>query len=443
MGEPDARQAVEALEKNRAALLAAGWSDMGDRVSSRVSVVILKEHTDFTRYFGPNVSGIFVSVPRPSTIYLWGPAQHWGRAGEAVSTLRHELTHRISSSIYARQPRWFSEGLAKFLEALEISEDWSLVRRGYFNTGALQSHRVGRHVHVKDALEWKSYDGLDQSTRWGLYGESWLLVHWLYNVHPDEFTQLQLLFVKGVDPTLAWSQVMGKYALDQIDEDLERYAKFGSFQVTEVPFTTKPFEVKVKPMTEADADGLDARLILAGNLGPGAAGEARAAIERALAIEPGNTLALGAAHRAGRRFSNEDWLKRLRAQVDARPDDGPAWIALSTALDEQLPFAPETEVAFRRAIVTSPGEAAAYNNLAWFLFERRRPQEALPYSLKATIADPSSSAALDTHAAVLFELGRCADAVVVQRKAVDRLGEEAGGESELKERLEIYERQCP
>ena len=446
LSEPDARQAVEALEKNRAAVLAAGWSGIDDRASARVNVVLLRDKTEFRRYFGSQIGGLFSQRGTP-TLFLWGAAQHWGRGGEAVSTLRHELVHRVESSIYARRPRWFSEGLAQFLEALEISEDWSHVARGYFNPKALAEYRRNRHVHVRDALAWRSYEGLDQSTMAGLYGISWLLVHWLYNVHPDEFAQYQVLLAQGTEPDAAWKSAFAKIPIDGIDDELERHSRYSAFQITEVKLETKPFTVTARPMTVADARGITARLWIAGSGLPGvdahaAEQAAREEIDQALALESGNHLALTSARLLGRRFTPSEWSQRVRAQVTARPDDGEAWGAFADDLATNNGSEEEIANTYRRAMTLLPNASRAYNNYAWYLLQHGNATAALPLAIKASLYDSSSASVLDTLAAVYFALDRCRDALGVQRRAIDRIGEDRASEAELKKDLAKYETTC-
>ncbi len=107
---------------------------------------------------------------------------------ETTSVLRHELVHHFAASIYRRQPRWFAEGLAQFLETVRVSEDGKSVVVGAVNLEALRKYHAFRSVRVADALSWSAKaDTMSEETVHGLYGLSWVMVHWLYNAHPQQF----------------------------------------------------------------------------------------------------------------------------------------------------------------------------------------------------------------------------------------------------------------
>ena|GEM_PF-6193496 len=57
---------------------------------------------------------------------------------------------------------------------------------------------------------------------------------------------------------------------------------------------------------------------------------------------------------------------------------------------------------------------------------------------------PGDSAMLDTHAALLFQLGRCPEALGMQRRAMDMLHERASDSMRqvLGQRLQSYQEKC-
>jgi tetratricopeptide (TPR) repeat protein len=252
-----------------------------------------------------------------------------------------------------------------------------------------------------------------------------LLVHWLYNTQPDAFAAYQVKLTKGVDPTVAWSDSFQALAGKDLDQEIQQYTKFGKFTDVPVPIKGVTAEQAKKPITEADIGAILAQLAsTAGTLRNDAAlkQEARQEIDHALTLEPGNTLALRLL-RLETKVPEADVLARLRQQVARRPDDGEAWLMLGELLDMEA--AAEREAALRRAVALMPRSARAYKGLAWMLVSTKRAEEALPLATKAAMLSPWDAPVLDTYAATLFAVGRCPDALNMQKRAVDLVPESA------------------
>jgi Protein of unknown function (DUF1570) len=450
----EARRAAETLEQTRNALLSAAWSRASDsRITSRTSVVVLRDKLDLDHY-APHYDGIFSGLVRP-TIFTSGTPDRWVRrttvADESTtSVLRHELVHRLAAGIYGRQPRWFAEGLAQFLETIVIAEDGKTATLGRVNLVAFAKYRDARNARVADALAWKGDGGQDEATIQSLYGLSWLLVHFLYNTQGDAFAAFQTRLAQGADPTSAWRDSFPSLDVASLDEAIHHYARFGTF--AEVPRPIAPITptVAARPITAADVLAIRAQLATTAAAmrgSPALRAEARRDVAQALALEEGNTLAL-ALRRSEADAPPAAYVPLLRAQVRRRPDDGDAWLLLGRSLmDVPGPEAEEErEAALRRSIVLLPRSAEAHAALAQALVRAGRSEAALPFATKAALFAPWSAAVLDTHAAALFGVGRCPDALLTERRAIDLDTENArlarGPGSSFAAALARYERAC-
>lgn len=453
LGEVEATNAAMALERTRDALLTAAWSkDAGRRATARANVVVLASGLEFERYMSRRVNGVFISVVEP-TLFLWGTPDRWERRERlgdesTTSVLRHELVHRLAAGIYGRQPRWFSEGLAQFLESIVISEDGKSAVLGRPNMVAFLQYKTHRSISVSDALAWKSSADLDDGTVSGLYGMSWILVHWLYNTQPKAFDAYQERLAAGFDPDSAWSESFGALNLEEIDKQLFHYSRFGNFQELSVPLEPSAIAPpKPAPLTQADTHAILAHLAVVGSLRhekESLQAEAREQIGRALALEPANVLALRLHLRLESSLPVLEWIGRLRAQVQRRPDDGKAWLFLGKMLRGDG-SGPERLAALRRAVALLPGNPDAYNALAWELVSTGHGEEALPLAMKASLLAPWDAAIVDTYAASLFAVGRCPDALKAQTRAVDLIPESARGSKGTRpytEKLDEYRRSC-
>ncbi len=445
----DAKTAAETLERTRAALLAAAWNRAVDRgATMRTPVVVFREKLDFDHLRAQTFRRRLRDA-RAATIFLWGAPERWEQRttteGQATtSMLRHELVHRLAAGIYGRQPRWFSEGLAQFLETMTISEDGTTATVGAVNLVALQDYRHARAAGVKDVLEWTAAIDDDRAVTWSLYGVSWLLVHYLYNTHPDAFAELQTKLAQGVEPARAWSESFPTLTPAELDQQINHYSRFGKFAEVVRPIPKVAVTPVAKPITAADVLAIRAQLAFT------AAGirnddamkkEARQELDRALALEPGNPLALRLAW-TDQNAVAADAVPRLRTQVTQRPDDGEAWLLLGATLSKDA--AADREAALRRAVVLMPRNAVALNNLAWELVTTQRAEAALPFAAKARLLAPWDPEIIDTHAATLYALGRCPDALSAQRRAVDLLGEHSSPSyvAQYTGTLATYEKAC-
>lgn len=423
--DPDFGDAVLGVERSYVALQRAGWKDMAIRSTERTPVVVLADGLEWEHYTGKYIAAFFTNEGQP-TVFLHGRPETWEwkqrRADATSSPLRHELAHRLAASVYGRQPRWFGEGLAQFLETIVVSEDGKTVTLGRINPVAIEEFKRRSTVGVADALAWK---GANDDSSWALYGVSWMLFHWLYNTHGDAFASFQVALAKGADPDRAWKASFPDLTPAAIDDALIEYSRHGEFH--EVVVDLPPLAISTKPMaiTEADVHAIHAQLARVGvrkvaDRAEALRVESAQEIDRALALEPGNALAWML---DDRKRSHAERVAALKKQVAIRPDDGEAWLLLGDALHHDTSAVAETEAAYRKALHLLPGDDTAYNNLAWFLVQQKRVEEAQPLAAKAASLAPWNPLVLDTYATVLFELHRCADALRIEQRAVDMLGE--------------------
>jgi len=103
--------------------------------------------------------------------------------------------------------------------------------------------------------------------------------------------------------------------------------------------------------------------------------------------------------------------RRLLARVaQGRPDAPGGWLGAAVAA-HKLGRVDLAEAAFRRALETSPDNAAAANGLAWVLCEDRGdPRSALPIANQGVKRWPQNVHLLDTRGVILFRLGRLDEA---------------------------------
>jgi tetratricopeptide (TPR) repeat protein len=431
----EAQKAARALEQLRQTLVTVAWPNFSFPAVARSRVVILADGLEFQRLFGRQIGALVNRNGIESRVVLWGKPDHWRQRktlafDSSTSTLQHELAHDLAAFVYLRQPRWFAEGLAQYLATAELKEDGN-VEVGQIDLYALSTYHKHRTVTVQDIIDWSGpNDAHSEGVTHGLYGLSWLMVHYLLNTYPREFSEFQLALSKGTKPREAWLELASKLP-SNLDAELQAYSVHGNYTVVHRPLVPMP-DAPIAEKALAPADVHAIRSMLA-SIAVGTSSEdrdvhraeAKAELAEALAEDPTNVRAAAIAPRRGHAPEVLALAERV-AQI--HPEDPLAWYLLGRAA--YLSKDPErAEVALRKAIELDPSMADAFNELAWVLVKASRFPEALPLATEAVHLAPWNSALLDTLASALNGLGRCPEALVLEERAVDLLPERASAAS--------------
>ena len=243
LSSSDAKDAAVALESTRDALVSAAWPRARFK-DENTEVYVLANGLDFEKYFGKLTAGLFLH-DSPAVFFLYGSASHWELRRSAHvptrSVLRHEMAHQLSAEVWPRQPLWFAEGLANFIEPVFYADDEKYVVIGGVNFDALSEYKGVRTVTLADALAWKAgLASLAQREAAGLYGISWLFVHWLYNTHTKELTRYLEELERGSSPDVAFETAMKTIDLTTVDQQLFEYQKHGEFEESMRPLVETP-----------------------------------------------------------------------------------------------------------------------------------------------------------------------------------------------------------
>ena len=455
----EARKAVSYLERTRAALLAAAWPSASKQPMAKVSVYVFGDTGDFENLFPRRLDGFFTREDNEPLIVMHGTPDSWqrrftGLSEASSSTLKHELAHYLSSYFLLRQPRWLGEGLAQFLETLQLSEDGRTAMLGTPHLDAVSGMKHLLDAQQRGLLDYEGYsirnvfswDKPSESYRdWeiaSLYWGSWLVVHWLYNNMPRAFERYQLMLAQGVDPNSAFQKAFDQLIPPNFDGMMFTYLKSGSYQEFTVLVPPVVLNVLERPLEDSEVHAARARLAA---LAAGMAKEGRqerlalalTEMDEALKLDPKSLLALS--QKVARA---PDSLKPAlaRAAVDAHPGESRAWVLLAQALREVESAKADREAAYKKAVELSPDDVSAANGLAWLYVTQGRYQEAFPLARQALVLAPWSPHILDTYAVAAAGLGRCPEAILAEQRAIDLLQEHPDEdlESVLRARLATF-----
>lgn len=471
-GEDALRAAVE-IERTRAALLAAMWPPVEEVGVETVDLIVLADGIEFERYAGRGSSGLYSHLALPPRIVLWGTPERWEvrvggprwlemprggrtstveqhelgvhlptvRAGSS-SVLRHELAHHVAAAVYARQPLWFSEGQAQFLESLELAKDGRRATVGRINPIAwLEFVRI-RSITTEDVLGWQKLGvRLPRGESLGLYGASWQLFQWLFSTRPQSLRCYQERLAAAEVPARAWQACLSDLVPGEVDRALWEFARRGTPRVVEIPVRPVGLEVTFRPLGPAEVHLVHAQLALAGAAAgqrPELLAEARTEVEQALQADPA---CVGALRLQAPNLSPAARIEAGRRAVAAHPEDGWAWLLLADALWDAAGPSDERAQAYRTAVGLLPESPLALARGARNLLSRREGTLAMTWSEHAARLAPRNGEVLAVHALALGLNGRCPEARSVADRARKALPTQPG---DMLEMLETgLKRACP
>jgi tetratricopeptide (TPR) repeat protein len=399
-----------------------------------VRAVALRNPTEFDLFAPKEVAAFFRSQTGAGpTIVLPGQFLEAQRY-----ILAHELTHQVAAGLFARQPWWFAEGLASFMETVGASGPGSTPTIGGV---PLQRYRSAMPYHggLGPVVEGKAPREARQ------YGLAWALVHYLVHRMPAELGQIQARLARGQDPAVAWREVFPQWdpatpaGAKALDEEVGRY--IGTMKKVTVRGLALPPEEPVteRPLSAADAHAIRLSLLPWFNRGEKLErGVVRAEVDEALTHDPGQVQALAVL--AGLEPARA--LEYAERAVAAHPEDARAWLRLAGRLPETA--AERRLEALQKAVALDPSNAEALNSDAWTLLGAGRSGEALPLARAAVTREPWNPAYLDTLSGVLQDLGQCPAALGLERRAVDLLSETPSQEARKPffDRIAELEKQC-
>jgi len=440
LSQDDARETALYLERTRYALLAAGWPHVKPP-EDNIKAFVLRDDVEFEQLFARAFGGMFLRRNFTQFVLFYGKPANGGWFSENVGrTLKHELTHHLSAYFVLRQPRWLSEGVASYMETLEISDGAENAVVGFANTC-----RLGMPpARVQDVLAWTTRDPDDVDVG-RLYSGSWLLVHWMMNVQPEKFDDLQKRLVNGEDSLSAWKNAFPDTNLDRLNDELRQYRDHGRYRTLKVRVPPADNVQVGRTLEDAEVHAIRAHLVL---LTKGRFKDesierlqfARRELDEALRQDPGNVSALVSMSELQPQVRES----LARRAVAAHPESDTAWLMLAAALKSDGHRVPELEGALKQATSLAPQNATAANDLASLYVSQKKFMAALPMAKRALQFAPWSPPAWDTYASVAFGLKNCAEAASAERRALELVperSERSRGEYYAKQ-LQSYQTGC-
>jgi len=436
-----ARASVLELERNRKVLLDV----FGQRVRppGQVEVVVLQSHEQLTEFAQDSVSAYF-SLTGDGPLLVFGAESYASEAAPARRVVLHELAHHISRYELLRQPRWFAEGLAGYLETLRPYGEKGDLAMGEVDSRKLAFLLRRPPLPLQVLWAWDDAGDLSAEALQHRYASAWLWTHFLLNRHAERFSRFQAGLARAVEPRAAWAEAFHGVTEATLESDLAEYARHGAYGMRSFKAEETQVTHRERMLSDAEVHVLRSRLFLRSppRVGAGPLASARRELDAAEQRDA-SSFAVKAARYETLEQAPEQ-LASARALTVAHPEEGGAWRRLNEQLVNAGGPPAEIKAAAVKALQWSASDPRALNNLAWVYLSDGKAPTAIPLVTKAVKLAPWNAAYLDTLASALARVGRCSDAVAVERRALDVMAERGTPAfiDGVKARISGYEKGC-
>ena len=365
---------------------------------SHSSYAPFKPHANTAGYFqaGPDVNYITLTTEAgnndPYAVKLTG-------SQDPFTVIFHEYTHLLVNNTFENAPLWFNEGLAEYYSTFKMADDQK------FALGTA----IGPHVYLlrdNKMLPLKTLFAVDhksphynESKKQGIfYAQSWAMLHYMLigkAGKAEQFTKFLDLTASNVAPEEAFQQAFGM-PYEAMEKELQNYVKQDRYNVLNGHFKNKleiDTSAQATPLTEAEAQAYLGDLLLHSNRK-----DAYTYLEKALKLDPN----LGMAHASlGMAYFREGKVSEARASLERavalNSQNYLAHYYYAFTLSRQAPdgqpvsgYTPEMAAKIRehlqKAIALRPDYPESYNLLAFVSLVTGENLETAIASLKQALS---------------------------------------------------------
>lgn len=201
-------------------------------------IIALDNDEDYLRVGAPpDTIGIFNANARANAIFLY---EADGQDG--VQVILHEYVHYLHrKNGRTTLPKWFEEGRAEYLSRSRLRD--GNLEYGLPAKGRLPALRFATWLPSENLITLANTDSLDGDLGAQFYGQSWLLVHYLYSrsAHDSEVMKSVNAYTNyvggGMRKADAFAKAFG-IEVDELQDTLGRYLLKGDFKSRSVAVNT-------------------------------------------------------------------------------------------------------------------------------------------------------------------------------------------------------------
>ena len=432
LDEQAAFEAARSLEVMRAGVLA--YFGARGPPKDHLDVLVYRDASSLADFVATGVAGFVAQGSNGPSIVTSAAGLH---DPAFVKVMSHEIAHHVSATLMPRQPRWLSEGLAEYLETFDIDPVHNKVTYGKPPGSVGPADLSGAPITLAQLWDWTTQDDLTaQRAAW-----AWWLVSYLANTYAERFDVWQRAIGRGDEPRQSWDRTFAGLSDSALEAEILGALKLRQLKFQKIDFDHTPGDADVVKLDLGDIHVARAELLLQQSSPLDfeyRRATATAELEAALARDPYNA----DARVLKARLISDPVAARAFAQkmVEDLPQNAKAWGLMASLMGRD---GEDPRGTLQFALALAPNHPGLLNTLAWYsaLYDDKAAGMKLA-ELAATLR-PWSAAMVDTHAAALGAAGRCPEAAIRQRQALDLLVHgSAGQRAAYLEKLRAYETQC-
>lgn len=376
-GEKEVRQVAARLQQFRQ-IVSKAFAAVENDSPVPTTVIVFKDDASY-RPFKVSVNNAGFFQPGRDMNYITLSYESRGEQDQ-VNIVFHEYTHLLVNNSLGNTPAWFNEGLAELYSTLSIKADNRVtiglpIRRHLMTLRdyPLLPLRVLLNLDYKSAY----YNEVDKQSTF--YAESWALLHYLMLGNGGHRSDQVVKFVQLISnrtPLDQAFQMAFASTVENMEAEFRSYIQQDRFRFTETTFKSNAqaeMAMESSPVSEAELHAYLGDLLFHSNRA-----EAEDHLQRALALNPNQSLALGSLgmlrFKQGRVTEALKFLERAvesnsknilvlydYASALCRPTNEEAQLTLGYAPE----VAAKARAALRKVIALRPDFADSYNLLAY------------------------------------------------------------------------------
>ena len=367
-------------------------------------------------------AGTFVFNSLFQPMLITSPGGDWDTFSSDVR--KHELAHYLSS-LYIDirlQPKWFSEGLAEYMETTRYDE----------KTGAVE---IGRRSADYEYLEFAQHATPEELWAWDaeipyaaltarLYSTSWAIVHYLFDQRADELLDYQRALVRGDDAREAWNRIFPDLDNAGLADTVKKYIHKRDHKVKKAKVPPVAVTTKVSPLSEADV------LAWRGILHMALHSQSKRNLDESKKLAKDNVDASLAqnpssfwAHQANLFYFEKvpGSVNLAKRTISTEQNNWLAWLWYSEVLRQAKRPPDERRAAITKALELAPSNRLALTQLAWIEANAGNWPASLDAASKAVHSAPVLNDSILAYSYALSYSGHCNDARTVEEQLAKRL----------------------